>query len=225
MTTLPPEVLARRAGLPRRPAPVELALGGGRIRLRPLDLRADLAGLHAISCGAPFRLGERAVDAYDPDAAIWRYMWDGPFRDETALGAWLEGQLAMPDWLVLAVLDAATGHPVGVACYLANVPEHLKIELGSIWYGPIAQRTGANREATYLMLRHAFGLGYRRVEWKANAQNARSRAAALAMGFGFEGVQDAHLIVKDRNRDTAWYRMLDTDWPEIEPRLRARIAV
>jgi RimJ/RimL family protein N-acetyltransferase len=102
--------------------------------------------------------------------------------------------------------------PVGVANFLANQPAHLKVELGSIWYGPIAQRTGASREATRLMLEHAFGLGYRRVEWKCDANNEPSRRAALSYGFQFEGVQDAHYIIKNRNRDTAWFRVLDREY-------------
>jgi RimJ/RimL family protein N-acetyltransferase len=100
-----------------------------------------------------------------------------------------------------------------VATYMANVPQHLKIELGSIWYSPLAQRTGANLEATTMMLGHAFDLGYRRVEWKCDARNERSIAAALKMGFTFEGIQEYHYIVKGRNRDTAWFGMLDRDWP------------
>ena len=108
--------------------------------------------------------------------------------------------------------DRATGAPIGVANLIANQPSHLKIELGSIWYGPIAQRTGASREATQLLLAHVFGLGYRRAEWKCDALNEPSRRAALSYGFTFEGIQDAHYIIKGRNRDTAWYRMLDHEW-------------
>ncbi len=105
---------------------------------------------------------------------------------------------------------------------MANHPEHLKLELGSIWYSPIAQRTGASAEAIRLMLAHAFGLGYRRVEWKCDAQNTRSRRAALTYGFTFEGVQEAHYIVKGRNRDTAWYRMLNHEWSTLAaPRERS----
>ena len=124
----------------------------------------------------------------------------------------------------LCVEDVATGQPVGVVTFMSNFPEHLKIELGNIWYTPLVQGTGANREATYLMLRHAFGLGYRRVEWKCDALNARSRHTAERMGFTFEGVQQAHFIVKDRNRDTAWFRILDHEWPAVEARLRAMMS-
>ncbi|HLV37504.1 MAG TPA: GNAT family protein, partial [Spirillospora sp.] len=100
-------------------------------------------------------------------------------------------------------------------------PQHLKVELGNIWYSPIAQRTGANTEAIYLMLEHAFGLGYRRIEWKCDALNERSRRAALHLGFQFEGIQEYHYIVKGRSRDTAWFRMLDREWPDVRQRLEA----
>src|SRR5205085_11593657 len=105
-----------------------------------------------------------------------------------------------------AVVD---GVPAGSASFMANRPEDLKIELGSIWYGPIVQGTGVSREATMLMCAHAFGLGYLRVEWKCDARNERSRRSALSYGFTFEGIQQAHMIVKGRNRDTAWFRMLE----------------
>jgi RimJ/RimL family protein N-acetyltransferase len=107
---------------------------------------------------------------------------------------------------------------------MRNVPANLCIELGNIWYGPVVQRSGVNLEATYLMLRHAFELGYRRIEWKCNSENERSRRSALRMGFQFEGIQEQHMIIKGRNRDTAWYRMLDREWPEIRPRLEALLA-
>ena len=204
MARLPDAVLARRAALPVKPAAVTLA--GDLVELRPLA-SDDYAMLHAVSNGEPFTLGPRHVDAYDPDERVWRYMSAGPFRDAAALGAWLDLQRAAPDGLPLTV--RLEGVPVGVANFMANQPAHLKIELGSIWYGPIAQRLGAQREATLMMLHHAFGLGYRRVEWKCDANNAPSRAAALAYGFVFEGIQERHYIVKDRNRDTAWYRMFE----------------
>jgi RimJ/RimL family protein N-acetyltransferase len=217
---LPDDVLARRAALPAKPAPAVLT--GAVVELRPLVLDTDVDALFAVSSGAACALGDRRIDAYDPDARVWRYMFDGPFADAAALRGWLAPQVAARDGLPLAARVA--GALVGVACFVANQPAHLKIELGSIWYGPIAQRTGAAAEATYLMLAHAFGLGYRRVEWKCDARNEPSRRAALAYGFTFEAIQDAHFIVKGRNRDTAWYRMLDTEWPERGPRLRAYAA-
>lgn len=218
---LPDQVLARRLVLPKQPA--QVVLTGRRVELRPLDLGRDVEALHACSNGRPFTLGGRSVDAYDPEERVWRWMSGGPFADAEQLHDWLARQGAAHDGLPLTVHDRATDTPIGVANFMANCPEHLKLELGAIWYGPIAQGTGASAEATYLMLAHAFGLGYRRVEWKCDALNAPSRRAALAYGFTFEGVQQAHYIVKDRNRDTAWFRILADEWPAIEPRLRARI--
>lgn len=207
---LPDEVLARRGRLPVKPTAV--VLEGSRVVLRPLDLDQDVAALHAVSNGTPVTLGDRKVAAYDPDARVWRWMSGGPFADAAALGAWLAMQDAAADGRPFTVVDRATGTPVGVANLIANQPQHLKIELGSIWYGPIAQGSGASREVTELLLAHVFSLGYRRAEWKCDALNERSRRAALAYGFEFEGIQDAHYIVKDKNRDTAWFRMLDRDW-------------
>ncbi len=178
--------------------------------VRPLDLDRDVDALHAVSNGCPFRLGERTVDAYDPDLRVWRFMSGGPFANPAALRAWLEPQHLADDGRPFTV--RMHGVPVGVANLIANQPQHLKIELGSIWYGPIAQRTGASAEVTRLLLAHVFGLGYRRAEWKCDARNEPSRRAALAYGFTFEGIQQAHYIVKDRNRDTAWFRMLADEW-------------
>jgi RimJ/RimL family protein N-acetyltransferase len=205
------EVLRRRALLPVNPAPVTLT--GRGVELRPLDLARDVPVLFAISNGQPARLGSRQIRAYDADAVIWRYMSGGPFADPDGLAGWLGAQIDAPNVLCLAVVERAIGQPIGSVTFMSNEPNHLKIELGSIWYSPLAQRTGANTEATSLMLGHAFALGYRRVEWKCDALNERSRRAALRMGFTFEGIQEAHYIVKGRNRDTAWFRMLDHEWP------------
>jgi len=178
----------------------------------PLDLARDLDALHAISCGLPFELGGRRVDAYDPEARIWRYMSGGPFADRSELAAWLAAQLEASDGRPFVVRDRATGIPLGVTNLMANQPAHLKIELGGIWFGPIAQGTGVSRETTFLLLSHVFGLGYQRAEWKCDARNEASRRAAASYGFSFEGVHDAHYIVKGRRRDTAWYRLLIDEW-------------
>ncbi|MCC6178230.1 MAG: GNAT family N-acetyltransferase [Chloroflexi bacterium] len=221
-TPLDDAVLARRQHVPLKPDAVTLT--GRLVQLRPLDLDRDLATLHAISNGQPASLGGRRIDAYDAERLIWRYMSGGPFADVDGLAAWLRGQEQTPSTRVLTVVGQASGQPLGTVSFMANVPDHLRIELGSIWYSPLAQRTGANTEATYLMLKHAFGLGYRRVEWKCDALNERSRRAALGMGFKFEGIQEAHYIIKGRNRDTAWFRMLDREWPAARAAFEARLA-
>lgn len=219
---LPADVLARRERLPLKPAPVTLE---GRIaRLVPLDLARDAAALHAVSSGQPARVGERAVDGYDADERVWRYMPGGPFASVEEFAAYHAGLMALPNLLALTVFDVASGEPVGVTTLMSNAPEHLKIELGNIWYAPVVQRGGHNLECTYLMLRHCFELGYRRVEWKCDALNERSRRSALRMGFAFEGIQEAHFIIKGRNRDTAWFRILDHEWPAVQARLEGMLA-
>lgn len=218
---LPDDMLARRKTLPLKPASVTLT--GLKVRLEPLDLDRDLAPLFAVSNGQPIILGDRSIDAYDPDEQIWRFMLAGPFPTSLDMAAYFRTQLDAPNALPFTVFDQATGQQIGVANYMSNVPEHLKIELGSIWYSPVAQRTGANTEATYLMLRHAFDLGYRRLEWKCNVLNEPSRQSALKMGFRFEGIQEAHFIMKNRNRDTAWFRILDHEWPDVKAQLEQRL--
>jgi RimJ/RimL family protein N-acetyltransferase len=155
----------------------------------------------------------RATDGPD-GAAVWTYMPYGPFADEGAMRTWLASIAASDDPIFFTVVDRETGRPVGVVSYLNIVPADRRIELGHIWYVPAAQRGRANTEVAYLLLHRAFDeLGYRRAEWKCDALNARSRAAAERLGFTFEGVFRHHLVVKGRNRDTAWYSMLEEEWP------------
>jgi RimJ/RimL family protein N-acetyltransferase len=186
-------VLDRRSSLPRKPTPVTLE--GALVRLVPLDVERDVEALHAASDGRPISWGDRHADSYDPDAMVWRYMPAGPFSDSGELAGYLRTLVEAPDALCLCVTDAHSGQQLGVVNYQANAPEHLKVELGGIWYSPVAQGTGANTEATYLLLEHAFALGYRRVEWKCDSLNERSRRAAERLGFRFEGIQDSHYIV------------------------------
>ena len=219
--SLPKEVLALRESLPLKPAPVSHE--GRYVRLRPLDLPRDLRTLHAVSNGTAISLNTRGVKAYDADTLIWRYLFDGPFAGADQLGDFLQGLIDTPNMLPFCVFDAETDSQVGVAAYTNNTPEHLKIELGHIWYSPLVQRTHANVETAYLLLMHAFELGYRRVEWKCDALNERSRRSALRIGFQFEGIQEAHFIIKGRNRDTAWFRMLDREWPSVRRKLEEHL--
>jgi RimJ/RimL family protein N-acetyltransferase len=211
------DVLVKRRRLPNKPEGVTLA--GSHVRLEPLDLARHVETLFTVSNGSSASWGERSVGSYDADALIWRYMSGGPFTTADDLEAWLRVQVESPTALCLTVFDVPSARPVGAANLMGNFPEHLKIELGNIWYSPIVQGTQVSREATYLMLRHVFDLGYRRVEWKCDALNERSRRAALGMGFTFEGIQEQHFIVKDRNRDTAWVRILDHEWPDVRSQL------
>jgi len=174
------------------------------VTLRPLDPGADVADLYRCSHGDTTR------------EALWQYMPYGPFADEAAMGDWLAQQAQSGDPAFRTVLDA-DGRPAGMVSYLNIVTDDRRLELGHIWHAPRLQRTPANTEAVYLMLCESIGrLGYRRIEWKCNALNERSRNAALRLGFRFEGIFRQHMIIKGRSRDTAWFALVDAVWPEVK---------
>jgi RimJ/RimL family protein N-acetyltransferase len=144
---------------------------------------------------------------------IWTYLSYGPFDDAEAFGLWLEARAGITDPFSYVLIDKA-GHACGIIALMAVRPEMRVIEVGNILLSPALQRTPLATEAQYLLARYVFDtLGYRRYEWKCNARNAASRRAALRLGFNFEGLFWQHMIVKGRNRDTAWYAMLDGEWP------------
>jgi len=220
---LPNEVLALCNALPLKPAPVELR--GQYIHLKPLDLARDGEMLYAISTGAPITLRGLETPAFDAEELIWRWLGGIPFPTYAEFEAYMAAQVQTSNALPMTVFDNELGIPVGTASFMSNSPANLKIELGNIWYTPPVQRSPVNTEATHLMLQHCFGLGYRRLEWKCNALNERSRRAAERMGFIFEGVQEAHFIVKGRSRDTAWYRILIDEWPQVARMLKQKLYV
>ena len=177
-------------------------LGGRYVALRPVDPAADAEPLWAAS-----------HDGSDTASLVWTYLSYGPFEQDGGMREWLRECAPSDDPLFLTVLSHEDG-PVGMAAFMNIDVAHRRLELGHIWYAPRAQRTEANTEATYLMLREAFErLGHRRVEWKCDALNERSRAAAMRLGFTFEGVFRRHMIVRGRNRDSAWFSMTDDEWP------------
>ena len=199
VTGLPigPEVDATPARRPDR----NMILEGCTVRLVPIHPNAHAAALHAGSHG-------------EGHEALWAYLFPAPFSDEAAFRAYVEKAAASDDPFMLAILDRASGRAIGHATYMRIEPAHRVIEVGNILYTPALQRSAAATEAMYLMARHAFEvLGYRRYEWKCNALNAPSRRAALRLGFSFEGLFRSHMIVKGRNRDTAWFAMTDDEWP------------
>ncbi|GAB5471014.1 MAG: GNAT family protein [Rhodospirillales bacterium] len=193
--------------LDRQPAePAERAALVGRfVRLEPLDPARHAAGLYATGHGS--RAAER----------LWDYLPYGPFKDPSALRDWLEAQAQSRDPLFYACISNETDKPLGMLSFLNIVTAMRTIEIGHIWFGPEAQRNTANTEACHLMISAAVERWrYRRVEWKCNAQNRRSRLAAARLGFSFEGVFRQHLIVKGVNRDTAWFGLTDQDWPAVK---------
>jgi alpha-beta hydrolase superfamily lysophospholipase/RimJ/RimL family protein N-acetyltransferase len=201
-------VEAQLAPTPRA-TPAREPIAGRLVRLEPLD--ADRHG------GDLFAAADTAGD---PE--LWTYLPYGPFADQAEIHAHLSAQAASADPLFFAVVDAASGRAGGVVSYLRIEPAHRVIEIGHIWFGAALQRTPQATEAIYLLARHAFDdLGLRRLEWKCNAANARSRRAAERFGFTFEGVFRQHMIVKGRNRDTAWFAILDGEWPAIRSAFEA----
>jgi RimJ/RimL family protein N-acetyltransferase len=178
-----------------------MRLEGRYVTLDPLD--ADRHGEALWNC-----VGGTA------NADLWRWMPDGPFPDRASLDSVLRAKSVSTDPLFLAILDRASGLAQGHASFMRDEPKHRVVEVGGIMYSPALQRTRAATEAMYLMARHAFEqMGYRRYEWKCNALNEPSRAAALRLGFTFEGIFRQHMIIKGENRDTAWFSMLDSEWP------------
>jgi len=218
---LPDEVLSRRDALPLKPAAVTLT--GRFVRLEPTNVQRDAGPLFRVSNGEPLSIGSRHTDGFDAERLIWRYLPYGPFASVEEMAKHLQWLRDTERLLPFTVFDLETGHHVGVLTYAANFPEHLKVEIAHVWYSPLVQRTMTNLESTYLLLKHAFNLGYRRLEWKCDSLNERSRRSALRMGFQFEGTQQAHHVIKGRNRDTDWFRILDGEWPEVRQRLESML--
>ncbi len=180
--------------------PQRTILSGRLVTVRPLDPALDAQPLY------------EAIRGHDD---LWLYLFEGPFPDRASFETHLKQRAATDDPLFFAIVDNASGLATGYASYMRIEPAHRVIEVGSILFTPKLQRTAAATEAMYLMARHIFeDLEYRRYEWKCNALNAPSRRAALRLGFSFEGIFRQHMVIKGRNRDTAWFSMLDSEWPE-----------
>jgi len=177
---------------------------------RPVTLAGRFGHIEKLNAGHAPSLWD-AVNGHD---RIWTYMPSyGPFPDAAAFSAWAAARAALTDPYAYAIIDAA-GRAIGVFALMAIRPEHRVIEVGHVVYSPALQRTPLATEAQYLLARYAFEtLSYRRYEWKCDALNAASRRAALRYGFTLEGIFRQHMIGKGRSRDTAWYAMLDTEWP------------
>lgn len=181
--------------------PSRVRLEGRLVTIAPLDVATHTDSLYEGSHG-------------DSKDELWRYLWDGPYPNRSAFEASVRERVASTDPLSFAIVDNRSGLAVGHCAYLRITPAHRVIEIGSILFTPAIQRTPGATEAMYLMARHAFeDLGYRRYEWKCDARNTPSRSAALRLGFQFEGIFRQHMIIKGQNRDTAWFAMLDSEWP------------
>jgi RimJ/RimL family protein N-acetyltransferase len=156
------------------------------------------------------------ANAHDKEGRNWTYLLNDPFETFEAYLEWLTKASQGDDPLFFAVVDLQTNKVIGVASYLRVTPSAGSIEVGNINFSPLLQRTPVATEAMYLMMKRAFELGYRRYEWKCDALNAPSRKAAQRLGFSYEGIFRQALVYKGRNRDTAWYSVLDQEWPGLE---------
>ncbi|MBY0338663.1 MAG: GNAT family N-acetyltransferase [Acetobacteraceae bacterium] len=196
--TTPP--VGPRVDTTPRPLPARVPHKGRSVDLEPLHIRhtPDLW---------------RACQS-DGTGESWAYLGYGPFADEAALRGFLGGFATTHDPMAWAVRPHRTGTADGWLTLMEIHPAHAHIEIGNIWFSPRMQRTRAATEAMFLLMRHAMDdLGYRRLTWKCNALNAPSRRAAERLGFTFEGTLRALLVVKGRQRDTAWFSMLEEEWP------------
>lgn len=156
-----------------------------------------------------------AANALDEEGRSWTYLPYGPFETLESYRDWTERSCRGNDPLFYAIVNRKTGKAEGVASYLRIEPNQGSIEVGHLNFSPHLQRTPAATEAMFLMMQRAFELGYRRYEWKCNALNGPSRSAAQRLGFSFEGVFRQWAVVKGRNRDTAWYAVIDSEWPPL----------
>jgi RimJ/RimL family protein N-acetyltransferase len=162
-----------------------------------------------------------AATLYDASTVAENYRWlfDAPPASREAFEDWVRAASVPADPLFYAVIDKATGRAEGRQAFLRITPDHGVIEIGSILWGPRIARTRVATEALYLFAEHAFEkLGYRRFEWKCDSENAPSRRAALRFGFTFEGIFRQHMVVKHKNRDTAWFAIMDGEWPQLKAR-------
>ena len=177
-------------------------MSGRWCRVVPLDVARDAGGLHE-------------SNREDIDGRNWTYLNSEPFDDLEAYSAWLTKLSAAGDPLFHTIIDQASDRAVGIAAFLRMDPANGVIEVGHINYSPLLQRTAAATEAMYLMMTRVFDeLGYRRYEWKCDSLNAPSRVAAERYGFTYEGDFRQALVYKGRNRDTSWYSIIDSEWPE-----------
>jgi RimJ/RimL family protein N-acetyltransferase len=169
--------------------------------VEPIDVQrhaADLYGAHAV----------------DRDGRNWTYFSYGPFENADDYRRWLSDVSALDDPFLHAIVEKGTRQAVGVAAYMRIDPPNGVMEVGHVHYSPRLQRTPAGTEAMYLMMRRTFDeLGYRRYEWKCDSLNAASRRAAERYGFTFEGIFRQATVYRERSRDTAWYSLLDLEWP------------
>ena len=178
---------------------------GEYVSLKPVEPEKDVDELFKNSHGS------------DANERLWTYLPYGPFTNKREMLEWLKNCQLSTDMIFFTVTSKELDQRVGMISFLDILPQMRECQLGNIWYSPLVHFTKVNTEVVYLMLSEVFDrLNYRRVEWKCDALNARSRSAAARLGFSFEGIFRQHWIIKNRNRDTAWFAVTEKDWPNIK---------
>jgi RimJ/RimL family protein N-acetyltransferase len=191
-----------------RPRPPRAVMQGRYCRVEPLDPARHALELHE-------------ANSLDREGRMWTYLFSGTFASFDDYRAWLDGKQGSEDPLFFAFVDAASGRAVGLGSYLRIDPSNGTVEVGHLQFSPLMQRTAVATEAMYLMMKTAFELGYRRYEWKCDSLNAGSRRAAERLGFRFEGIFRQAIVYKGRSRDTAWFSVIDNEWPALDAAFRA----
>lgn len=185
------------------PRPPRSPMAGRYCRVEPLDPERHARDLHA-------------ANLLDAEQRNWTYLGSGPFERLDAYLDWMKTSCLGDDPLFHAIVDLDTGKAVGVGAYMRIDTRSGVMEIGNINYSPLLQRKRAATEAMFLMMQRAFELGYRRYEWKCDALNARSRSAAQRLGFSYEGLFRQAAVYKGRSRDTAWFSIIDSEWPQLK---------
>lgn len=188
-------------------------LEGRFIRLEKLSVQDHADGLWA------------ALQGPGSDPKLWDYLPYGPFLQRNEFDTWLARHAADTDPWFYTVVDQATGAIDGYLSLMSIVAAHGRIEIGHVTFGASMQRTPKGTEAIFLLATQAFALGYRRLEWKCNADNARSMRAAQRFGFSYEGTFRQHMVVKGLNRNTAWHSIINSEWPELQKAFEGWLAV
>ncbi len=188
--------------------PPRTAMTGRYCRVEPIDPARHAEDLYR-------------ANALDSSRRNFTYLTVGPFDSFEAYREWMVSAVSSEDPLWHAIVDTASGKAVGAATFMRIDPRNGVIEVGNLNFSPLLQRKPAATEAMYLMMKRAFELGYRRYEWKCDSLNAPSRAAALRLGFTFEGIFRQAVIYKGRSRDTAWYSIVDKEWPALKAAFEA----
>ena len=195
-----------------RQTPGLAVLAGKRVQLEPLDWRVHGAGLFA-AVGGQHR------------EELWRYMPIGPFADDNALGGFLDYMRTSEGWRTMIIRSASLREVLGMAAYMRIREAHGSVEIGCVAFGDALRRTPEATEALALMAGHVFNdLGYRRYEWKCNSSNEASKRSAERFGFAYEGVFRNDMVAKGKSRDTAWYSIIDAEWPAIRAALEQWLA-